>query len=396
MTGRVTVVAALGTTQTIAWASSYYMPAILGAPIAAALHLPAQRVLRPVFWGVIAVRRDRPLGRAADRPPWWSRCSRRLEPGHRRRLDDPRCGARRRGARHCLDGARDRHRHGSLRSGLCCFDLALRPRGTQRDHRNHPDRRLCQHDRLADERHVPARIGLARRLPDLGWAEHAARRPVKLADPFRAMARQPRCRRRQPNCRRPEPPRAAMPILAFFFAATWFVQGAMAAHLPGLLQAAGASSTAAIAAAALVGPAQVGARIVEFGLLRSFHPISSARIASVLHPIGAAFVDRCSGLRHHRVRAVARRRQRHDHDRQGHLAIGIVRAARLRPAQRIAVGAGPDAAVGGAVSVWPAARPGRDRRRSDCRPGFASPLSARCSCCARAAPSRTAPSPVRG
>ena len=76
-----------------------------------------------------------------------------------------------------------------------------------------------------------------------------------------------------------------MPILAFFFAATWFVQGAMAPHLPGLLQAAGASSTAAIAAAALVGPAQVGARLVEFGLLRSFHPI-----ASVLHPIGAVFV----------------------------------------------------------------------------------------------------------
>jgi hypothetical protein len=87
-----------------------------------------------------------------------------------------------------------------------------------------------------------------------------------------------------------EPPRAAMPILAFFFAATWFVQGAMAAHLPGLLQAAGASSTAAIAAAALVGPAQVGARLVEFGLLRSFHPITSARLASVLHPIGAAFI----------------------------------------------------------------------------------------------------------
>jgi MFS family permease len=61
-----------------------------------------------------------------------------------------------------------------------------------------------------------------------------------------------------------EPPRGAMPILAFFFAATWFVQGAMAAHLPGLLRAAGASSSAAIAAAALVGPAQVGARIVEF------------------------------------------------------------------------------------------------------------------------------------
>ena len=38
---RAIVVAAIGTTQTIAWASSYYMPAILGAPIAAALHLPS-------------------------------------------------------------------------------------------------------------------------------------------------------------------------------------------------------------------------------------------------------------------------------------------------------------------------------------------------------------------
>ena len=49
MTGRVTVVAVLGTTQTIAWASGYYMPAILGAPIAAALHLPGS-----VFFGLFS------------------------------------------------------------------------------------------------------------------------------------------------------------------------------------------------------------------------------------------------------------------------------------------------------------------------------------------------------
>jgi hypothetical protein len=104
------------------------------------------------------------------------------------------------------------------------------------------------------------------------------------------MAPRPGCRRPRPELPAAEPPRAVMPILAFFFAATWFVQGAMAAHLPGLLQAAGASATAAIAAAALVGPAQVGARLVEFGLLRSFHPIASARLASVLHPIGAVLV----------------------------------------------------------------------------------------------------------
>ena len=47
--GRVIVVAALGATQTVAWASSYYMPAILGAPIARALHLPTS-----IFFGLFS------------------------------------------------------------------------------------------------------------------------------------------------------------------------------------------------------------------------------------------------------------------------------------------------------------------------------------------------------
>jgi MFS family permease len=85
----------------------------------------------------------------------------------------------------------------------------------------------------------------------------------------------------------PPAPRGAMPLLAFVFAATWFVTGAMAAHLPHLLEIIGGSTTAAIAAAALVGPAQVGARLVEFGALRKVHPLISARLAAVLHPIGA-------------------------------------------------------------------------------------------------------------
>jgi len=81
-----------------------------------------------------------------------------------------------------------------------------------------------------------------------------------------------------------------MAIMAFVFAATWFVTGAMAAHMPHLLEIAGASSTAAIAAAALVGPAQVAARLVEFGALRRVHPVVSARIAAALHPLGAAIL----------------------------------------------------------------------------------------------------------
>ena len=86
----------------------------------------------------------------------------------------------------------------------------------------------------------------------------------------------------------PPAPRGAMPILAFVFATTAFVTGAMAAHLPHLLEIAGASATTAIAASALVGPAQVGARLIEFGALRHVHPLVSARLSTILHPLGAA------------------------------------------------------------------------------------------------------------
>lgn len=78
-----------------------------------------------------------------------------------------------------------------------------------------------------------------------------------------------------------------MGLLAFVFAATWFVSTAMAAHLPRLLQESGLSAAAAIAVAALVGPAQVGARCLEFVLLQRFHPLLSARLAAIAHPIGA-------------------------------------------------------------------------------------------------------------
>jgi MFS family permease len=88
----------------------------------------------------------------------------------------------------------------------------------------------------------------------------------------------------------PPPPRFAMPLLAVVFATTWFVAGALAAQLPVLLQAAGASASAAIAAGALIGPAQVGARILEFSFLRRFHPLMSARLATLCHPMGAVLL----------------------------------------------------------------------------------------------------------
>jgi MFS family permease len=92
-----------------------------------------------------------------------------------------------------------------------------------------------------------------------------------------------------------EPARLTQPLratvlLSFVFAVTWFTSTAMAAHLPRLLQASGTSLQAAVAIAALVGPAQVAARLLEFGLLRSVHPLLSAQLAAAAHPLGAVIL----------------------------------------------------------------------------------------------------------
>jgi len=84
--------------------------------------------------------------------------------------------------------------------------------------------------------------------------------------------------------------RRARLLLATVFAATWFISTAMAAHLPRLLQANGATLATAVAVAALIGPAQVAGRLLEFGVLRRLHPLLSARAAALMHPIGAVLL----------------------------------------------------------------------------------------------------------
>lgn len=79
-------------------------------------------------------------------------------------------------------------------------------------------------------------------------------------------------------------------LLSTVFAVTWFTSTAMAAHLPSLLQAQGLTLAAALALAALVGPAQVAARLLEFGFLRTVHPLLSAQLATAMHPVGAVLL----------------------------------------------------------------------------------------------------------
>jgi MFS family permease len=286
-TRRAIVVAAIGSTQTIAWASSYYMPAILGAPIADALHLSSN-----VFFGLfsaallLSAAVGPSVGRLIDRH------------GGRVLLAASNlviaAGLAILAAAHGILGLAVAWAVLGVGIGMGLYDPAFAALTW-----------LYGHEARSAITGITLIAGFA---STIGWPASAlflhamdwraacliwAGLNVLVATPvnwltiprYGTPAALPRVAAELPTA---EPPHGAMSILAFFFAATWFVQGAMAAHLPGLLRAAGASPTAAIAAAALVGPAQVGARIFEFGLLRAFHPISSARIASCLHPIGAA------------------------------------------------------------------------------------------------------------
>jgi MFS family permease len=86
-----------------------------------------------------------------------------------------------------------------------------------------------------------------------------------------------------------------MILLAFTFAAAWTVTGAMAAHFPRILEAAGATPLQAVAAGALIGPAQVVARIFEASFLSRYHPLVSTKLACLTHPLGAIIVAVAGG-----------------------------------------------------------------------------------------------------
>jgi MFS family permease len=288
-TRRAIIVTVLGVTQTIAWASSYYMPAILGASVAEALHLRTS-VFFGLFSGALLL-------------------SAAVGPSVGRLID-------RHGGRVLLASSNVVIAAGLVilagAQGIGGLILAWTVLGCGIGMGLY-DAAFAALTRLYGREARGAITGItliAGFASTIGWPLSAfllhqygwrtacltwAALNLLLAAPANWLtipnqttpgARAPAAAELTPA----NPPRAAMPILVFYFSATWFVQGAMAAHLPGLLQAAGASATEAIAAAALVGPAQVASRIVEFSLLRSFHPISSARVAAALHPIGAAFI----------------------------------------------------------------------------------------------------------
>jgi MFS family permease len=288
---KTTVVTALGTTQTLAWASSYYLPAILGAPIAAALGL-APSFFFAIFSGALLLSSGlAPLvGRVIDRH----------------------------GGRPVLALSNVVLALGLIMLGLAHGIVSLIGAwlilgvGTAMGLYSPAFAALTRLYGLAARGPITGITLFAGFASTIGWPVSAFMlqycgwreacffwaalnlaicAPVNwlLIPPAPPAPAEPPMRGIEAggNAEEPEARPHAMLVLGFFFAATRFVSGALAAHLPRLLEGAGATAVAAIAAGALVGPAQVGARLFEFGVLRAFHPLIPARIAALLNPLGS-------------------------------------------------------------------------------------------------------------
>lgn len=283
------LVLVLGTTQTIAWASSYYLPAILARPMAEATGVAVETLFLAVSLALVVTALLGPLaGRVIDRT----------------------------GGRDLLVGGNVLFALGlgllaaaegpwllaagwavlGVAMGIGLYEAAfaviarLAGQGARA-----PITGITLIAGLASAIGWPATAAMEAafgwRGACLGWAAlHLAFcLPAHLwllpRDPPPAPAPPP-----GPSDEEARDGRRTMALLAFAFAAMWFTSGAMATHLPALLTGMGAGLPAALAAAALVGPAQVAARVAEFALMRRLGPLAAARAAALAHPAGAALL----------------------------------------------------------------------------------------------------------
>jgi MFS family permease len=287
-----TVTVQVGTAQTFAWASSYYLPALLAAPLADELGLPASQVFVAFSAALIVSALVGPFsGRAIDRHggrPVLLASSLGFALGLT--LLGMAQGSAGLFAAWLVIGA-------AMGGGLydAAFAALVRLYGPQA---RRPITGVTLMAGFASTIGWPATGWL---MTQWGWrgacfawaAVHLlinallylrlppppVERPVEVNE----TAAQPA----------PAPPRAAPRrgtgvLLAFVFGACWFSSTAMAAHLPRLMQATGMGLAGAVAIGALVGPAQVAGRLIEFAWLKNFHPLLSARLAALAHPVGVA------------------------------------------------------------------------------------------------------------
>jgi MFS family permease len=283
---RLSVVIPLGVTQTIAWASSYYLPAILARPIADDLGVPASYVYGALSGALIVAGLLGPrVGRAIDR--FGGRgllCASNVVFALGLIVLASAQGLYALAAAWLLLGV-------GMGAGLyeAAFATLTRLYGAQA---RSPITGITLIAGLASTVGWPltsvleasygwraaclvwAALHLFLSLPLNAWLPRPA--PSVVA-PSAAVA--PSASERRDETR-------AMFLVAYIFAATGFVSMGLSALLPTLLLEIGATPAMALLAAMLVGPAQVAARIVEASALRRVHPIASTQLATLMHPLG--------------------------------------------------------------------------------------------------------------
>jgi hypothetical protein len=82
----------------------------------------------------------------------------------------------------------------------------------------------------------------------------------------------------------------ALVLLGAFFALRWFITSAIAVNVLPLLTGLGLTRTEAVGVAALIGPGQVAGRILEWTIGHRFNLLARARLAALLFPLGVVLL----------------------------------------------------------------------------------------------------------
>jgi predicted MFS family arabinose efflux permease len=279
--GKLGVVAALGTAQTLAWGSSYYLPAILADPIASDLGISSNWFFAAfsaslVISGLLGPRVGRQIDRVGGRQVL---CVSNVVLA---------AGLGLLGASTSVWMLSAAWLFLGIGMGLGLYDAAFGALG-----------RIYGSDARGAITGITLIAGFASTvgwplstlgLQTIGWRETCfawAIAHIVIGLPLNLML--PRTERpvaAQGPAVKPHIP-ITMVLLSFAFAAAWTVTSAMAAHLPRILEAFGSTPAQAVFAGMMIGPAQVAARVFQASVLGRFHPLVSTRLACVTHPIGA-------------------------------------------------------------------------------------------------------------
>jgi hypothetical protein len=79
-------------------------------------------------------------------------------------------------------------------------------------------------------------------------------------------------------------------LLGAFFSLRWFITSTIAVHVLSLLQGIDLTAAEAVGVAALIGPAQVAGRLLEYVIGPRIDLLTKARVGAVLFPVGAGLL----------------------------------------------------------------------------------------------------------